>query len=255
MNIKQRIDQLRSEIEHHDHCYYVLNQPEITDAQYDGLLLELSDLEIWHPELITPDSPTQKVGGRPVEGFAKAAHEIPMLSLGNVFGFDELQEFMHRVKKETGEEEYLVEYKHDGTSLSLTYEYGLLTRGISRGDGETGDDITANARTITNLPLRISDADKLIPRGEVVMDYATLDELNIERVKNNEPPYANTRNCAAGSLRNLDPKITANRKLRFMAYSWANAPEELTHSQCLDYLRSLGFETGSSIICRGADEV
>ena len=255
MNIKQKINQLRSEIRHHDHCYYVLNKPEITDEHYDRLMRELIDLESMYPELIIPDSPTQKVGGRPVEGFNKAAHEIPMLSLGNVFDFTELQEFMRRVKKETGEEEYLVEYKHDGTSLSLTYECGLLTRGISRGDGETGDDITANARTITNLPLRISNVGKLIPRGEVVMDYATLDELNRERVKNNEPPYANSRNCAAGSLRNLDPKITANRKLRFMAYSWANAPEELTHSQCLDYLRSLGFEKGKYIICRGDGEV
>ncbi|HEX4021495.1 MAG TPA: NAD-dependent DNA ligase LigA [Acidobacteriaceae bacterium] len=226
--IAKEIEALRTQLRHHEYLYHVQDAPEITDAQYDALLNELRALEAAHPELITPDSPTQRVGGKPKDGFAKVAHSRPMLSLDNAYNEDELREWDRRVHALLGTEtvEYICELKLDGLSLALSYEEGRLVRGVTRGDGTIGEDVTTNVRTIRSVPLSIAP-DKLhaakLPknfevRGEVMMPFAAFQKLNEEREEQGLTPAANPRNAAAGTIRTLEPNIVAQRRLDFYAY-------------------------------------
>ncbi len=217
-----RIRRLREEIAYHDYRYYVLDAPVITDAEYDELVRELQRLEERFPDLVTPDSPTQRVGGKPAEGFDQVRHVTPLLSLANVFSAGEILDFDRRVRSLLPGEavEYVVEPKYDGLSIALHYENGVLARGATRGDGEVGEDVTANLRTIKTIPLRLlGDAPpNLWVRGEVFMPRKAFERLNEERARAGDPLFANPRNAAAGSVRQLDPRVTARRKLDCFAY-------------------------------------
>ena len=248
-----RIETLRDQLRHHEHCYYVLDAPEITDAQYDTLMRELREIEAKHPELITPDSPTQRVGGKPKDGFVKIAHSRPMLSLDNAYDESELREWDRRVSTALGLDavEYVCELKLDGLSLALTYENGQLVRGLTRGDGAIGEDVTSNVRTLRSVPLRIAASkleDSGLPknfevRGEVVMPFAAFHKLNVEREAQDFPPAANPRNAAAGTLRTLEPSIVAQRRLDFSAYFALVNGESIFSQQnrALDALATAGF--------------
>ncbi len=266
---KKRIEELRKEIHYHNYRYYVLNDPVISDAEYDALMRELRELEAQFPDLITPDSPTQRVGAPPQEEFKTRRHAIPMMSLEDARNEDELREFDQRIKRMLGlspsaKIEYVVEPKYDGASLEVTYENGVLVAAATRGDGVTGEDVTANARTIRPIPLRLLSLNGVpIPRvldvrGEVLMKKADFEALNREREARGETLFANPRNAAAGSLRQLDPNITAQRKLDFIAWGIGRV-EGLTfqtHAQVLDTLEKLGFKTSyPRRICKGIDEV
>jgi len=274
---------LRSQIRRHDYLYYVRNQPEITDQQYDELFAELKRLEAEHPDLVTPDSPTQRVAGRPLEGFATVRHAIPMLSVDNTYNAEELRAFDERVRKQLGvfDYDYVVELKIDGLAVSLRYENGVLTTGATRGDGEVGDDVTANIRTIRSVPLRLhngvsrgmgfqpmnhrQDADAttargrdargtgvpavLEVRGEVYMPTKSFVALNKVRAESGEPAFANPRNAAAGSLKLLDPRITATRNMAFFAYALGEISEPLgeDHWHTLQQLKELGLPVNPHI--------
>ena len=220
---KKRIEELRREIEYHNYRYYVLDSPVITDEEYDKLFRELVELEEKFPEFKSPNSPTQRVGAPPLKEFKTVKHEIPMLSLDNAFNAEELMAFEKKIKRmlKTDEEiEYVVEPKFDGLSISLLYRNGELVRGATRGNGIEGEDVTPNVRTIKTIPLFIEDAPPLIEvRGEVVMFKKDFEELNRERRMKGETTFANPRNAAAGSVRQLDSSITAKRKLHFFAYA------------------------------------
>jgi DNA ligase (NAD+) len=227
-NPQPDIDTLRDEIRHHEYRYYVLDDPEISDAEFDRLMNELKKIEAEHPELITPDSPTQRVGGKPREGFVKIAHSAPMLSLDNAYNEEELRDWERRVHELSGRKdiEYVCELKLDGMSLALRYEDGKLVRGITRGDGSIGEDVTSNVRTVRSVPLSIS-RDKLkqagIPfdfevRGEMLMPIASFKKMNEERAKQELSQFANPRNATAGTVRQLEPSITAQRRLDYFAY-------------------------------------
>lgn len=225
MNAAERAAWLRDELHRHNRLYYVDNAPEISDTEYDRLLRELSDLETAHPELLTPDSPTQTVGVTPVAAFGEVRHRVPMLSLDNAFNEAELKAFDQRVRKFLGQDEpvrYVVELKLDGVSLSLTYEDGLLTQAATRGDGTTGEMVTANARTVRGVPLRLAGpAPGLIEiRGEVLMTRADFARLNEEKLARGETPFVNPRNAASGGLRQLDSRLTRERRLRFYGYTF-----------------------------------
>ncbi|MGA7884357.1 MAG: NAD-dependent DNA ligase LigA [Acidobacteriaceae bacterium] len=251
----RKIDSLRERIRHHEHLYYVLDSPAITDAEYDDLVRELQRLEAQHPQLITPDSPTQRVGGKPKEGFAKVAHSRPMLSLDNVMSEEELRDWDRRVRQLAGENAeigYVCEYKMDGISMALQYRAGALARGLTRGDGTTGEDVTTNVRTIRSIPLSVSAANLKkagVPaafevRGEVVMPLAAFRKANEEREAQGLAPAANPRNYAAGTIRTLEPNIVAQRRLDFYAYFLLNERGEdlLTEqAEALDALTALGF--------------
>jgi DNA ligase (NAD+) len=222
------IDSLRDEIRRHEYRYYVLDDPQISDADFDRLMNELKKLEAAHPELITPDSPTQRVGGKPREGFVKVAHSAPMLSLDNAYSEEELRDWERRIHELSGRKdiEYVCELKLDGMSLALRYEDGKLVRGITRGDGSTGEDVTSNVRTVRSVPLSISH-DQLkkagIPldfevRGEMLMPIASFKKMNEERAKQELSQFANPRNATAGTVRQLEPSITAQRRLDYFAY-------------------------------------
>ena len=222
------IESLREEIRNHEYRYYVLDDPQISDAEFDRLMNELKKLEAAHPELITPDSPTQRVGGKPREGFVKVAHSAPMLSLDNAYSEEELRDWERRVHELSGRNdiEYVCELKLDGMSLALRYEDGRLVRGITRGDGSTGEDVTSNVRTVRSVPLSISH-DQLkkagIPldfevRGEMLMPIASFKKMNEERAKQELSQFANPRNATAGTVRQLEPSITAQRRLDYFAY-------------------------------------
>jgi DNA ligase (NAD+) len=218
-----RIDALRALIRHHEERYYVHDDPEISDAVFDALMRELRDLEDAHPALITPDSPTQRVSGRPAEGFATAEHLRPMLSLDNAYSDEELEAFDERVRKGLATDEpvaYVAELKIDGLSIAVTYEDGVFSRGVTRGDGTVGEDVSGNVRTIQAIPLRLKDAPggRLEVRGEIYLPRAAFDRLNEEREAEGEPLFANPRNAAAGTLRNLDPALVARRGLRAFFY-------------------------------------
>ncbi|MDN5782818.1 MAG: NAD-dependent DNA ligase LigA, partial [Luteimonas sp.] len=221
---QQRADELTTALRAHNHAYYVLDAPSVSDAEYDQLFRELQALESAHPALKTPDSPTQRVGAPPAAAFDAVAHAEPMLSLANCFDDAELAEFDRRVREGTNRAQvtYCAEPKFDGTALNLTYDNGILVRGATRGDGATGEDITANARTIRNLPLRLA-TDKppqtVEIRGEVVLPRARFEQLNKRLVDAGQKPFVNPRNAAAGSLRQLDSSITARRPLHFVAYA------------------------------------
>lgn len=242
-----RIQKLRELIRLHDFQYYVQDAPTISDNEYDGLFRELQALEKAHPELVTPDSPTQRVGGAPIKSFNSITHRVAMLSLNNAFGDDELRSFDKRVREGLGlnQVEYAVEPKFDGLAITLTYEDGIFTQGATRGDGYTGEDVTHNLKTIRSIPQRlsISDPPKLLEvRGEVLMFKADFDALNRQQEARGEKSFANPRNAAAGSLRQLDPNITATRPLSFFAYGLGaneGVPALLTHNACMDYLEGL----------------
>jgi DNA ligase (NAD+) len=246
-NIQKRIEELRREIGRHDSLYYVENQPEITDRQYDALFEELKRLEAEHPELVTSDSPTQRVSERPVEEFQTVRHDVPMLSIDNTYNEGELREFDKRVRKglEGAAFDYTVDLKIDGLAISLRYENGRLVCGATRGDGQKGDDVTANIRTIRTIPLLLKGRDwpmSLDVRGEVYMPKRAFAELNAMRAEAGEAEFANPRNAAAGSLKLLDAKITATRKLAFFAYSVGKGSTELadSHFEALMKLRAMG---------------
>jgi DNA ligase (NAD+) len=259
-----QIEQLRNKIREHDYYYYVLNQPKISDQEYDKLFSRLKELEQAHPELISPDSPTQRVSGRPLEGFATVRHAVPMLSIDNTYNADELKAFDQRVAKQLGSRDYdyVIELKIDGLAISLRYEKGILITASTRGDGRTGDDVTANVRTIKAVPLSLL-ADGHIPeilevRGEVYMPTTSFIELNKLRTQAGEPPFANPRNAAAGSLKLLDSRITAQRNLSFFAYALGQISESLAenHYQTLQKFKKLGLPVNPHIqTAKDIDEV
>jgi len=252
-NISEKIESLRDQIRKHDYSYYVLNQPQISDGEYDSLFSELKKLEKQNPELITPDSPTQRVSEKLIDGFKQIKHSSNMLSIDNTYSEGELRDFDQRVAKEleTKNYSYAVELKIDGLAISLRYEKGLLTQGATRGDGATGDDVTNNIKTIKAIPLRLAgnQPEVLEVRGEVYMPKKAFEELNEEREQQEQPLFANPRNAAAGSLKLLDSKITSQRKLSFFAYSLGLASEPLaqTHYECLEKFKKFGLPVNSKI--------
>lgn len=244
--VRKKVEELRREILRHEHLYYVLNKPEITDEEFDKLMRELQSWEKKYPELITQDSPTQRVGGAPLEGFEKVTHSIPMLSLENAYSFEELKEWEERAAKIILDEvwTYVAELKIDGLSISLIYENGILVRGATRGDGITGENVTQNIKTIKVIPLRLRENLKYLEvRGEVYMPWEAFTKLNQEKEKEGESLFANPRNAASGSLRLLDPKITAKRNLKAYFYNIVSmdggVPE--TQKDILIKLKELGF--------------
>lgn len=266
--IAKQIEDLREKIRYHEHRYYVLDDPEISDAQFDGLMAELKRLEAAHPELIVPDSPSQRVGGQPREGFATVRHKRAMLSLDNAFSYDELREFDRRARNLLGREklEYVGEPKYDGLSLSLQYENGRLARGVTRGDGTMGEDVTPNVRAIRSIPLVVDAATlkKLnIPadfevRGEVVMTRRAFEALNRRQEEIGGKRFANPRNAAAGAVRVLDPAITASRQLDFFGYMLLGDGREplKRHSEALQALTALRFKSNPDWArCDGIDDV
>jgi DNA ligase (NAD+) len=253
-SLQQRIDELRRLIEHHNYLYYVEAKTEISDREFDKLLEELKDIETKHPELITPDSPTQRVGGQPIERFKSVRHRQPMLSIDNTYSADELREFDRRVRKlVTGEAAtYVVELKIDGVAINLTYEDGKLTVGATRGDGEMGDDVTHNLKTIRGLPLtlRAKTSPPMVEvRGEVYMTRAELARINRDRQEKGLELYANPRNTTAGTLKLLDPRQCAERHLQLFAYGLGAVEGVLlpTQSEALKLLRTWGFPVNPHI--------
>jgi len=258
---KARIEKLRTEIEEHNHRYYVLNQPLISDFEYDILLNELDNLEKKYPEFIIEGSPTRRVGSDITREFVQYEHRYPMLSLGNTYSEEELREFDNRIRKTiSGSIEYVCELKFDGASISITYKNGTLYRAITRGDGTKGDDVTLNVKTIRSIPLKIS-RDKIpvefVIRGEIIMPRAVFNKLNDERIKAEIPPFANPRNAAAGTLKLLDPRIVASRSLECMIYFLL--AEELPFENHYDNLKAAsewGFSVPDSIrLCANIEEV
>ncbi len=258
---RERIETLRREIEKHSHKYYVLNQPEISDFEFDLLLNELDTLERKYPEFQSADSPTKHVGSDLTREFVQYEHRYPMLSLGNTYNEEELRDFDSRIKKSiTGSVEYVCELKFDGASISITYRNGLLFRALTRGDGNTGDDVTLNVKTIKNIPHRIEKPgipEEFVIRGEILMPRAVFDNLNEERVKSGLSPFANPRNAASGTLKILDPKIVASRSLECMVYFLLadNLPHN-THFENLSEASDWGFSVPRSIrLCHNIEEV
>src|SRR5687768_7856009 len=255
------LEQLRKKLRHHEHLYYVKDDPEISDADYDALMRELIAIEQAHPELVTPDSPSQRVGGSPREGFLQVAHSSPMLSLDNALNEGELRDFDRRVRELLGgtRYRYTAELKLDGLSLAVRYHNGRQKQAITRGDGSVGEDVTANARTIRSLPLRVSGGPQDFEvRGEVVMPARAFERLNAEREAQGLPRYANPRNSAAGSLRVLDPSVTASRQMDFYAYLLlVNGEQPLdSHWESLDLLHELGFKVNPRRkLCMDVDEL
>ena len=245
MDIQKELDKLRREIEYHSKLYYVYDAPVISDYEFDMLMQRLKAIEAEHPELITPDSPTQRVGGQALSQFEQVRHQVPLESLTDVFSYDELFAFGERMDSLINEpHDYVVEPKIDGLSMSLEYENGVFVRGATRGDGSIGENVTENLRTVRSLPLRIENApERLIVRGEVYMSKSVFAELNAEREIRGEPLLANPRNAAAGSMRQLDPKVAASRKLDIICFNMqysSGAPYE-THADTLDAMRAMGF--------------
>ena len=257
----REVEQLRDELRRHEHLYYVLDQPAISDAEYDALMRRLQELETEHPELGSPDSPTQRVGGKPREGFAKVVHSSRMLSLDNALNETELREFDRRVHELLGGQEfqYVTELKMDGLSMAAHYREGAFTQAVTRGDGTIGEDVTENARTIRSLPLRVKTklAD-LEARGEIVFNRRAFERLNAERDEKGLPRFANPRNAAAGSLRVLEPQITASRRLDFYTYFLLSEgqPAFDSHWESLESLAHMGFKVNPERKrCANIDEV
>ena len=278
-DIAQQIEKLRETIRYHDRKYYADNNPEITDREYDLLMKELEELEKKHPDLITADSPTQRVGGEPLKAFAPFRHSIPMMSISNTYSHKELEEFDGRMKKLLpGEKiEYVAELKIDGVSVTLMYEKGRLVQGGTRGDGTVGEDVTANLRTLRSIPSRLDAAKppirhsqggpeqsskgppaRLEVRGEVYMSFDSFRRCNEEREEAGEPQFANPRNAAAGSLKLLDSRITAKRGLRFFGYAVGvrEGIEFETQFGLLESLGKLGFPVNPNRkLCKSMEEV
>jgi len=265
---KKRIEKLREEIEHHDYLYYVLDKPEISDAAYDALKRELMELEKRFPKFIDPTSPTQRVGGEPLKKFKKVKHKIPMLTLDNAMNENEFKEWDKRIKKllpAIKNLDYFVELKMDGLAISLVYKNGVLSRASTRGNGYVGEEVTSNIRTIKSIPLKIR-IDALKPkykvpqeieiRGEVYMEKKSFEELNREQKKKKEPLFANPRNAAAGSIRQLDPKIISQRNLSFFGYDLATDLGQKTHQETHELIRTLGLpENPFNKYCKNLEEV
>lgn len=256
---RKRVRELREAIEYHNYKYYVLNQPEISDTEYDRLFRELVEIESKFPELITPDSPTQRVGGSVAKEFAETAHLFPMYSLANVHNFDEFLEFVKRIKKISRLEniEFVCEYKFDGVAVEIVYRNGVLDIASTRGDGNVGEDVTANVKTIRNVPLRIPFDKEVAVYGEVIMFKEDFVRLNEEKEKLGEPVFANPRNASAGSLRQLDPRVTASRNLRFYAYYLKSNFNVGTRKQSenIELLRSWRFAVPETFVSSSIDEI
>ena len=260
-NVSGRVEKLRETLRHHEHLYYVLDQPELTDAEYDALMRELRDLEAQHPELLTPDSPTQRVGGKPREGFVKVAHSSPMLSLDNALDEGELRDFDRRVREllRGAEFLYVTELKLDGLSMAAHFRDGRFVQAVTRGDGVLGEEVTENARTIRSLPLRVKTSlPRFEVRGETVMNRRAFERLNADREERGLARFANPRNAAAGSLRLLEPALTASRRLDYYTYSLQvdGAPVFGRHWETLEELARMGFKVNvSRKLCRDVEEV
>ena len=267
-SFQKELAELRDRIRNHEYLYFVKDAPAISDAAFDKLMNRLKEIEAAHPELVTPDSPTQRVGGIPRAGFEEVRHRTPMMSLDNCFSFEQLSDFDRRVRELSGRKtiDYLTEHKFDGLSLSLVYENGLLARGVTRGDGTVGEDVTANIRTIGSIPLAIPPAElksagiggDFEVRGEVVMSRKAFEALNRQQEEQGKKIFANPRNAAAGAVRVLDPKITASRKLDFFPYyllvNGVTPEKRLSIAQ--EYLGKFRFHKRSDTkICSGIDEV
>lgn len=251
---EKRLKELRDLINYHNYRYYVLDSPEITDAEYDRLYQELLAIEARFPDLVTPDSPSHRVGAPPLKEFPEVIHKVPMLSLGNAFDDEDLREFDRRVKRESGllEIEYETELKMDGLAVSIRYENGILVRGATRGDGVRGEDVTPNVRTVRGVPLKLltNDPPRVIEvRGEVIMYKEDFERLNREKIQRGELPFANPRNAAAGSLRQLDSRITAERKLHMIAYGIGEVEgvSFKTQFELLQYLNRIGFRISPEV--------
>lgn len=252
-DINKQINYLKSVIREHDHRYYVLDDPQISDNEYDSLLRELKNLEDSHPELITTDSPTQRVGGSPISEFDQIQHSKPMLSLGNAFGIDELEAFNKRINDtlDANDVEFNAELKFDGLAVTILYENGIMKYAATRGDGSVGEDVTHNIKTIKTIPLKLHGENHpriFEVRGEVLMDKNDFKELNEYQISLGQKTFANPRNAAAGSLRQLDPKITAKRKLKFYAYSLGQVDQDLeltNHTDILEYIHNAGVPISS----------
>jgi len=266
--VRKEIENLREKLRHHEYLYYVLDEPEISDAAYDRMMNRLRELEAAHPELVTPDSPTVRVGGAPREGFSTVRHARPMLSLDNAFSYDALREWDRRVREGSGQEkiEYIAEHKFDGLSISLQYENGMLARGVTRGDGTTGEDVTPNVKTIRSIPLRVDAAAlKKIKlradfevRGEVMMTRKAFEALNRQQEQIGGKIFVNPRNSAAGAVRVLDPAITAARRLDFFAYYLLveGRVPFAKHSDSLQALKQLHFRASDDWkLCLGIEAV
>ena len=256
MSLKIKIEALREQIRDHQYRYYVLDHPTVSDYEFDQLLRELERLEREHPELVTADSPTQRVGGVASAGFPTHEFSQPMLSLDNAYSLEELREWHNRVLQlaEAESVDYAVELKIDGLSIALIYEDGVLVKGVTRGDGRIGEVVTANVRTIKSIPLRLRRPEKVEVRGEVFLSLKTFQQINEEREEAGEPPFANPRNAAAGSLRQLDPAIVARRSLAFFAYS--PIPPRDRQSLNLKWLAELGLRVNPNHqLCRSIEEV
>ena len=258
MNAKEEIQKLKKTIEEHSRSYYVLDAPTVSDYEYDMLMQRLKALEEENPELKTPDSPTQRVGGEALEKFGQIEHEVPLESLNDVFSLEELAAFSLRMDSAlTEEHSYVAEPKIDGLSMALEYENGIFVRGATRGDGRIGEDVTHNLKTIRSLPLKLKNApEKLIVRGEVYMSKTVFEELNALREENGEALLANPRNAAAGSMRQLDPKVTASRKLDIIVFNIQTAGDMSfnTHSETLDFLKEQGFDVVPYKLCHTIEE-
>lgn len=266
--VKNEIEQLREKLRYHEYRYYVLDDPEISDAAFDRMMDRLRELEAAHPELITPDSPNQRVGGAPREGFQTVRHARPMLSLDNAFSYDALRDWDRRVREGSGHEkiEYIGEHKFDGLSISLQYEDGMLARGVTRGDGTTGEDVTPNVKTIRSIPLHIEGATlkkaklkgDFEVRGEILMPRKSFEAMNRQQEQSGGKIFANPRSAAAGSVRVLDPSITASRRLEFFAYYLLvdGKVPFAKHSDSLQILKQLHFRASDDWkLCAGIDEV
>ena len=266
-----RADEITREINYHNHRYYVLDDPSISDGEYDALMQELRRLETENPDLVTPQSPTQRVGGAPAAGFTQVQHRQPMLSLANAFNVEDLEAWLRRVKNllDSADFPLVCELKIDGLAVSLTYENGILTQGATRGDGSTGEDVTQNIRTIRSIPVALMGEPpaRLEVRGEVYLPVEDFERLNEERARQGEQLYANPRNTGAGSLRQLDPKITASRNLQIWVYSLGEIGGEIggeasqasrldSHWDALEWLQTLGFRTNPhNRLCSTLDDV
>lgn len=259
--LKKRLEELKEQIRENDYQYYVLDDPKISDYEYDKLMQKLLDIEKAHPELLTADSPSQRVGGEALSEFPPYTHRNPLLSLGNSYNEEDLREFDRRVKSDLGVDtvEYVVEYKIDGLSVALSYENGVLMTGATRGDGYIGENVTNNIRTVKNIPLKLRKTETLMEaRGEVYLPRAAFERLNKQREENGEPLFANPRNAAAGSLRQLNPKIAAERDLRAIIYNLlylegADSPQ--SQSECLKYLHEQGFTVSEPLVSSDIDEI
>jgi DNA ligase (NAD+) len=264
-SVEKTINELREAIHRHDDLYYLQENPEISDLEYDQLMEKLRALEAKHPQLITPDSPTQRVGGRPAEGFPEFFHRRPMLSLDNSYNIEELRAFDERSRKLAGGEapDYVAELKIDGLSLSIHYQDGLFVRGVTRGDGSRGEDVTSNARTIRSVPLKLrSGAGKVGPeieiRGEAYLSRKVFEKINAEREEEGEPRFANPRNAASGAIRQLDPAMVAKRRLDMFAYDVLAGERKpfATHWEALDWMERAGFRVNPNrALCKSIDEV